>query len=312
MLFKNQTRYSRGLWTPRSIDLSVKIRLCLTLIRSILLYAVEAHTWLSDVETLEKLQNRALRHIARSAVDVSRERAQDLWQRLRVRCKFRDYSGQRKWLREETYPEKERTDVDEVMRAMRFGRLSFERDRHRRRDSSVPCRPDDLRRFVSKIEETERALENIRTAADVLGMELPREKPSRDQKWGEWLLTIPTTNTRKLLSYTTRSDLWSGIPSEILTSEKYAAKARGERDLKIHHRQWDWQSAHDAQTLSRLEVKTETQGVDRVKKWSCSYCQKEFSTRSNRIPHERISCRNRPPHVSAQASTTSESIVSEH
>ena len=39
---------------------------------------------------LEKWQNRALRHIARSAVHVSRERTQDLH-----RCKFGGYSGQR-------------------------------------------------------------------------------------------------------------------------------------------------------------------------------------------------------------------------
>ena len=65
-------------------------------------------------------------------------------------------------------------------------------------------------------------------------------------------------------------------------------------------------------TASRLEAKTETQDVERVKKWPCSYCQNEFSTRSNRIAHERTSCRNRPPHVSAQIPATSESIVSDH
>ena len=55
-------------------------------------------------------------------------------------------------------------------------------------------------------------------------------------------------------------------------------------------------SAHDAQTASRLEAKTETQGVERIKKWPCSYCHKDcFSARSNRITHERTSCRNRPP-----------------
>ena len=159
---------------------------------------------------------------------------------------------------------------------------------------------DDLRRFVSKAEEGDRAVEDARTAAVV-----PRENPSRDQKWWEWLLAVLATNIRKMLSYAARADLWPGLPSEILTCEKCGAKVRGERGLKIHHQQWCGQSAHDAQTASRLEAKTETQGVERVKKWPCSYCQKEFSTRSNRIAHERTSCRNRPPHVSAQAPTTS-------
>ena len=50
---KAQTRYSCGLWAPRSIGLSTKIRLWQTLVRSILLYAAEAHAWLPrDVETL--------------------------------------------------------------------------------------------------------------------------------------------------------------------------------------------------------------------------------------------------------------------
>ena len=86
---------------------------------------------------------------------------------------------------------------------------------------------------------------------------------------------------------------------------------RGARGLKIHLQQRCGQSAHDEQIASRLEAKTETQGVERVKKSPCSCCQKEFSTRSHRIAHERTSCRNRPPHVLAQAPTTSESTVSE-
>ena len=52
---KAQARYSRRLWAPRSIGLATKISLWLTLVRSILLYAAEAHAWLPrDVETLEK------------------------------------------------------------------------------------------------------------------------------------------------------------------------------------------------------------------------------------------------------------------
>ena len=69
---------------PSSI-FSWTVRLWLTLVRSILPFAAEAHAWLPrDVETLDKWQNRALRHIARSAVHVSRERTQDLRKRLGV------------------------------------------------------------------------------------------------------------------------------------------------------------------------------------------------------------------------------------
>ena len=122
--------------------------------------------------------------------------------------------------------------------------------------------------------------------------------PQETKSGGEWLLAVPATNIRKMLLYATRADLWPGLPSEILTCEKCGAIVRGERSLKIHHQQWCGQSVHDAQTASRLEANTETQGVERVKKWPCSYCQKEFTTRSNRIVHERTSCRNRPPRVS--------------
>ena len=121
----------------------------------------------------------------------------------------------------------------------------------------------------------------------------PREKPSRDQNWWEWLLAVPATTIRKLLSYATRADLWPGPqPSVTLTCEKCGARVKGERGLKIHLQQWCGQSAREAQTASRLEAKTGMQGSERVKKWPCSHCQKEFSTRSNRIAHERASCRN--------------------
>ena len=58
---------------------------------------------------------------------------------------------------------------------------------------------------------------------------------------------------------------------ELTSGQGYRVKsshaiARGERCLKIHLQQWCGQSAHDAQTASRLEAKTETQGFERVKK----------------------------------------------
>ena len=57
---KAQARYSRVLCAPRSIGLSNKSRLWLTLVRCILLYAAEAHAQPPrDVQTLEKRQNRS-------------------------------------------------------------------------------------------------------------------------------------------------------------------------------------------------------------------------------------------------------------
>ena len=74
-----------------------------------------------------KVQNRALRHIARSLVHVSRERTQDLRKRLGVHTvvstlQVRRLLWAKKWLREETYPEDERTGAGEAMSAMVFGR----------------------------------------------------------------------------------------------------------------------------------------------------------------------------------------------
>ena len=84
-VIKAQARYSCGLWAPRSIDLATKTGLWQALVRSVLLYAAEAHAWQPrDVETLEIWQNRTIRHIARSPVHVSRERTQDLRKRLGV------------------------------------------------------------------------------------------------------------------------------------------------------------------------------------------------------------------------------------
>ena len=99
-----QARYSRGLWAPRSIGLSTKIRLLQTLVRSILLHAAEAHAWQPrDVKTLQKLQNRALRHKARAPFHVSRERTQDRRKRLGVHTvtstlQVRRWLWAKKWL----------------------------------------------------------------------------------------------------------------------------------------------------------------------------------------------------------------------
>ena len=78
-----------------------------------------------------------------------------------------------KWLREETYPEDERTGAGEAMRAMVFGRLSPEKGQ------APPSRfvrqflkdLDDSRRFVYKAEEGDRAVEDARTAAGVSGID---------------------------------------------------------------------------------------------------------------------------------------------
>ena len=71
------------------------------------------------------------------------------------------------------------------MRAMVFGRLSFEEVQA---PPSLFVRQfledlDDLRRFVCKAEEGDRAVEDARTAASVRGIGLPRENPTRNQKW---------------------------------------------------------------------------------------------------------------------------------
>ena len=80
------------------------------------------------METLEKLQNRVLRHIARSLARVSRERTQDFRKRLSsVHAASSEVAVAAKWLREETYPEDEGTGAGEAMRAMVFGR-PFEKE----------------------------------------------------------------------------------------------------------------------------------------------------------------------------------------
>ena len=140
-------------------------------------------------ETWKSGKNRAPRHIARPPVHVSRERTQDLRKRLGVHTivstlQVRRLLWAKKRLREETYPEDERTS-GEAMRAMMFGRLSFEK---RQAPPSRIVRQflevlDDLRRFAYKAEEGDRAVEDARTAASVPGIDLSRENPSRDPKW---------------------------------------------------------------------------------------------------------------------------------
>ena len=129
-----QARYSRGLWAPRSIGLSTKIGLWQTLGRSILLFTAEAHAWQPrDVKTLEKLQNRALRHKARAHFHVSRERTPDLRRRLGVHTvtstlQFRRWLWAKKWLLEGVHPKDKRTGAGEAMRAIVLGRLLFEKE----------------------------------------------------------------------------------------------------------------------------------------------------------------------------------------
>ena len=168
-------------------------------------------------ETWKRWKSGALRLTARSPVHMSRERTQDLRKRLGVHAVVSTLQVRRplwakKWLREEAYPWEERTGAGEAMSAMVFGRLSFEKGQ------APPSRfvrqfledMNDLRRFVCDAEEGDRAVEDARAAAGFLGIDLPRENPSRDQKWLKWLLAVPATNIRMLLSYATRADLCPG------------------------------------------------------------------------------------------------------
>ena len=50
------------------------------------------------------------------------------------------------------------------------------------------------------MQKRETVVEGASAAAGLLGIDLSRETPSRDQNWWEWLLAVPATNIRKLLS----------------------------------------------------------------------------------------------------------------
>ena len=127
---RTRPRYSRGLWAPRSIGLSTKIRLWQTLVRTILLYAAEAHAWQPrDVETVEKWENRVHYDTLQELLFLCLGSARKTFEgglectRSRLRCKFGDCSCAKKWLREGTIPMDKRTGAGEAMRAMVFGRL---------------------------------------------------------------------------------------------------------------------------------------------------------------------------------------------
>ena len=137
-----QARYSRGLWAPRSIGLTTKIRLWQALVRSVLLYAGEAHAWQPrDVETLE---NGKIEHY-------------DTLQEPLFMC----LESARK-----TYSEEERTGACEAMRAMVFGRLSIEKEQ------APPSRfvrqfledLDALRRCVCKRETAQSRIPELQQA----------------------------------------------------------------------------------------------------------------------------------------------------
>ena len=68
-----ETRFSRGLWAPRAIGLSTKIRLWQTLVRSA--HACQPR----GVETLEKCQKRSLRHIARAPAGAHARPSKEAW-----------------------------------------------------------------------------------------------------------------------------------------------------------------------------------------------------------------------------------------
>ena len=103
--------------------------------------------------------------------------------------------------------------------------------------------------------------------------------------------------------------VWPGLLSEILTCEKCGAKVRCERGL--HLQQWCGQSAREAKTTSRLEAKTGMQGSERTKNWPCQYVKEVSPLDQTALLMSDIMSQE-TPHVSAQAPTTSESVVSEN
>ena len=146
----------------------------------------------------------------------------------------------KKWMREETYREEERTGASEAMRAMVSGRLSFEKGR------TPPSRfvrqfledLDDFRRFVKKAEEGDRAVEDARTAAGMLEfifhLKTPQETRSGENGCLRYLRRMYASCFRVLREL----NLWPGSPSEILTCEKCGKGVSGERGPKIHLQQW--------------------------------------------------------------------------
>ena len=143
-----------------------------------------------DVETLEKWQNRASRHIARAPVHVSGERTQDIRRRLGVytvtsTLQVRRLLWAKKWLREGTIPMDKRTSAGKAMRAVVFGRLSF------KKGQAPPSRfvrqflvdLDALRAAVWNAGEDDTTCKDARVAACLLGIDLQHDTLSRDQQW---------------------------------------------------------------------------------------------------------------------------------
>ena len=98
-----------------------------------------------------------------------------------------------------------------------------------------------------------------------------------------------------------RADLWPGQqPSETLTCETCGARVRGERGLT----NTSFFSSGVGKALAKRRqrhVQKPRQGcrdLSESRNGRARIVKKEFSTRSNRIAHERASCRNRPSPLS--------------
>ena len=170
-----------------------------TLVRSILLLASEAHARQPrEVETVEQCQKRTLRQMERAPVHVSRECTQDVRRGLGVytatsALQVRRLLWAKKWLREGTIPMDKRTGAGKTMRAMVFGRLSFEKGQapYLRFVRQFLVNLDALREAVWNAGEDDTTFTGSRVSPCLLGIDLQHDTPSREQQWWKCSLTVP-------------------------------------------------------------------------------------------------------------------------
>ena len=248
---------------------------------------------------------------------VSRPARKTLRKRLGVHTVFSTLQVRRllwakKWLRGETYPEEERTGAGEAMRAMLFGRLSFEKGQTPPsrfvRQSLVDL--DALRRVVHKAEEGDRAVEDARTAAGMLWelifhLRTPQETRSGGNGCLRYLRRIFASCFRELTSgqgYRVRSSHVRNVGRESVVKEapKYISSSGVGKALTMRRQRHIYKPEQGHRDLSESR-----NGRARIAKQNSPLDQTAPLMSAHRVATELHMCR----HMHQQ---TSESIVSDH
>ncbi|CAK0840038.1 unnamed protein product [Prorocentrum cordatum] len=267
-------RLSARFWKCHAFDLQAKVALWVALVRSILMYALEAKFWsTAALLRLERFQTRCLRHLARLPAHLTRVRSETVREKCNAPTVESSLRLRRlQWIRKVVSPVFRDDDNNPLfgtleydpavaVRAAFFGRFEFE---GRRVEGQMTVRQRIVLSDLQLVHD--RGDDALRGLAQGLGVD--RGLDQLTVSWLEWLARIPIDSINVVLAFA--STLVEDPPEPHTPCPECGVLCRGPRGLSVH--------------LARKHKLVESFPLGQLQ---CPQCHKSFTRRDTLIRHFR-------------------------